>query len=493
MKLKKLTLVLGILFMLWVGTPAQRQRIALGQTPTASWTRLCTLQTGVAPWNRVFHKPVYDPDMQKTLWSLADPNPSGHVFSNAVSALDSSNCAWTEVWKHGTDSGTTNIGSISAAGGVASISTNTVKNGLVVGDPMLTLGVTPDCFNGNHPLASVIDNQHWTYATNCPDGMGTGGQFTGPANKPSAPSDRHVYHIFTWDAARHLLDTGFGSSINGGVSGNCPDCGDAGWYTFDPAGPLWVEQCGWNMTNCPANLNTLQSSAGEGVEEDDVVVIVGGLLGGTPSGDTFFWRRGSNTWYEPCGTEPGQGLTSCGFANRSRIGMAAIGNHQLVFFGGFNANNAKLAETWMGTITSPTTITWTKASSTNNPPATAWPPMTWVPSLKKVVLIGAETSGAHVWEFDPATGQWTDANVATGPTLCSDSNCTAYSGNAAYADSATYDPKTDRIVLMHIPDASQTGTQIWTLGPMSGSIPPDNQGEAIKINGIHELKGLVVK
>jgi hypothetical protein len=360
-----------------------------------------------------------------------------------------------------------NVGAISALGGIATVGLNVVKNGIAKGDPVLTLGVTPTCFNGPHPVINVIDNKHFQYLTGCPDVAGSGGQFTGPADKPMAPSDRHVYHVMAWDAARQMLDTGFGSSINGGPTGNCPDCADFGWYTFDPLSGLWNEQCGPNMTPCNTNVAGVQSSAAAGDETFDVVAVVGGLINGSAIADTVLWNRGLNTFTEICGQE--KGYIPCPFSQRSRVSIVSIGNGRFVMFGGFDRNNVSLNETWILTLTGPTAGTWCKVTSAVNPPPAAWPALTYVPSINQVMLVGAGTSGAHAWSFDPVTLQWTDLAVPTGPTLCSDSNCPFYGGNAAYADTAVYDPGHDQIVLLHVPDGTQTHAQIWSLAPVAGS------------------------
>jgi YetA-like protein/Galactose oxidase, central domain len=284
----------------------------------------------------------------------------------------------------------------------------------------------------------------------------------GPADAPNAPADRHPYHWVAWDSTRNVLWTGFGSAQVGGTSGDCVDCGVSDLYKFDGSKGqgVWTELCGNGAAPCPPG--RVQEGAAAYDPSVDAIVIYGGLVGGTATGDTWLYYPANNSWKKLCG--------SCGPPALNGHSMVSIGAGKIVMFGGMSGASGLQNRTW---IFNTSTKKWTKVNSTIAPPATKFPPMDYDPAIGKVILIGRESGGAHVWAFDPVANQWTDLNIPVGPTL---------NQAASQSNSGAFDPAANRFVLFTHQGYPDRGT-IWTLS-LSGSEELSGPGASRSPGGV---------
>jgi hypothetical protein len=337
-------------------------------------------------------------------------------------------------------------------------SSNTVSatfkgpHNFTVGDPVLIRGVSNSSFNGTFLLTAVIDSTHVRWNQAGLSATSSGGTLDGPGDRATAPADRHTYHLIAWDSKRNALWTGFGSAEVGGTSANCPDCGISDFYKLDLNSPAkWTELCGFGSTACPRG--ALQEGAGTYDPQADAVVVYGGLIRGSPVADTWIYWPALNTWKEVCGQE--NGLSPCGPPALHDHSMVAIGQGKIVMFGGVDQKLNVQNQTWVFDTAKPA---WTRVSSTAAPSAQKFPLMDWVPKLNRLVLIGAESTGAQVWALDPVAGQWQNLNIAVGPTL----NENPGDNQGFNTNLGGYDPHSDRFVLFKAGTMNGT-TQIWQL------------------------------
>jgi Kelch motif/HYDIN/CFA65/VesB-like, Ig-like domain len=415
--------------------------------------------TNAQPYRRDWTKPVYDPVDQKLVLDWANPNCCESTFSNALFLYDPATNAWSLMWSNMTvtNGGGSSIASISRTNNVVSVATTNPVD-LVPGSWVTIQGVADTSFNGEFSVASVSDSQHFSYNQTAANGTSSGGTVLGPADAANAPADRHTYHAIAWDSTRNALWTGFGSANVGGQSGTCNDCAISDLYELSFNSGTghwgWSEQCGNEAPGCPP----LNGSGAPGLQESaiaynatsDVIALYGGIIWGTPTADTWLYYPATNTWTKVCGS----GLSPCGPPQLNGHSMVAIGGGKILMFGGVNQSGVLQNGTWIFDTQSKT---WTAAASSVAPPATKFPVMDYVAALGEVVLVGAESTGAQVWEFDPAAGQWAALNVPVGPTL-NQSNPANNMG--------AYDPATGQFVLF----IDGNGTQIWALS-FSSSAP----------------------
>jgi YetA-like protein/Galactose oxidase, central domain len=327
----------------------------------------------------------------------------------------------------------------------------------------------PPCCGGTFSNALFFYDTNlntWSLAWSHMTVVNTGG----PADAESAPADRHPYHWMAWDSTRNVLWTGFGSGQVGGAAGECGDCAISDLYKFDPSHGqgVWTEICGKGMSACPPGV--IQESAAAYDPSADVVVMYGGLQGGSPTADTWLYYPATNSWKKVCGER----VKSCGTMPLNGHSMVSIGDGNIVMFGGKSGADGLQNATWTFNTS---TKKWTRLNSKLSPPATKFPPMDYDPALGKVILIGNEQNGpSHVWALDPASREWTDLNVPPGPTI--DPNVPKNSVGA-------FDVAANRFVLFTSKGYPDPGT-IWTLSlPGPGqrnspnvSIPPKGSPES---------------
>jgi hypothetical protein len=428
----------------------------LGKSGAQEWKNVGTLTsspilatgrytpTGTQPFWRGWTRPVYDPVHKKLLLYWANPNCCGGTFSNAMFYYDTAERSWSLAWSHETMISNWNIVAISRSNGLVSASLKGSPK-FSVGDPVLVRGVSDNSFNGTYVLANVTGSDRVVWKQPGRDTASKGGMLLGPGDRIDAPADRHTYHLIVWDSKRNVLWTGFGSAVVGGAAVTCGDCGISDFYKFDTStkNPTWTETCGYGTIPCPANLRLPQEAAAAYDATNDVIVVYGGLSG-SATAVTWAYYPASNRWTEVCG---GLGLRVCGPPELNGESMTPMGDGKLLLFGGSTAHGAILDQTWIFDTAS---MHWKQAKSTLNPPAAKFPVMGWVPRLKRVVLIGNESSGAHVWSFDPHTAEWQDLRVSPGPIL----------SNTYKQNQGAYDPNADRFVVF---TSGEQGPQIWNL------------------------------
>lgn len=306
-----------------------------------------------------------------------------------------------------------------------------------------------DSYTTTNPSAPW--NKLWTNGNTLASG--------GPADTSTAPSSKHPYHFFVWDSLRNGIWQGFGSAQIGGTTGNCGDCGVTDLYFFNASTKTWTMVCGYDgvsANNCPVlspSINQIQETSAAYDATNDVIVIYGGLVGGTPVATLWTFKPasgvptyGSGTWATKC--------TNCAPGALHKVGMTPIGNGKIVIFGGNSGANSisPTNAAWVLDVTAG--YTFTAVSSALNPPADTFPVMDWVPSLNSVVLIDVENP-SHVLALNVTTLQWSDLGIPSGPTFagCPDPfSCKA----------GVYDPSAKSFVLM-INSGTNPSTHIWQL------------------------------
>jgi len=319
---------------------------------------------------------------------------------------------------------------------------------------ILWYAANPNCCGGTFSNAMFfydVGTNKWTLAWSHNTTTSAGPSMGALGDALDAPSDKHSYHVMAWDSKRNVVWTGFGSAVVG-ASGKkfCGDCAVSDFYKFDltTAQASWTQVCG-NVTT-PCEPPPLQEAAAVYDPVYDVVVIYGGLDGGTPTGDAWEYAPGTNTWKKVCG-----GRAGCGPPPLFGEGLVfdpALG--KIVLFGGMGTGGALNPDTW---LYSTGTHKWSHASSTTHPPAQKFPVMDYVPKLQQVVLIGAESGGAHTWAFDGS--KWMDFKIQGGPVLA-----TSWKQNQG-----AYDPSADRFVLL-LPGDGNTAAAAWLL-----ALPPSSR------------------
>ena len=318
---------------------------------------------------------------------------------------------------------------------------------------VLWYGANPNCCAGTFSNAMFFydaGTNKWSLAWSHNTITAAGPSGGALADALDAPSDKHPYHVMVWDSKRNVVWTGFGSAVVGGSGQKvCGDCSVSDFYKFDLTTPKgsWIQVCGNVTTSCQPS--PLQEAAAVYDVSDDLILMYGGLSGGTPTDDMWEYAPATNTWKKICG-----GKTGCGPPPLCGEGLVYDpAREQIILFGGTGAGGTLNAETW---LYSTRTHKWSKANPTTHPPTQKFPVMDYVPKLQQVVLIGAEARGAHTWAFDGS--QWKDLRINGGPTLAS----------AAKQNQGAYDSGVDRFVLL-LPGDDKNAASVWLLTlPASG-------------------------
>jgi len=320
---------------------------------------------------------------------------------------------------------------------------------------MLWYGANPNCCGGTFSNAMFFydaGTNKWSLAWSHNTTTSAGPSGGALADALDAPSDKHPYHVMAWDSKRNVLWTGFGAAVIGGKGQKvCGDCGVSDFYKFDltTGKGSWVQVCG-NVTT-PCEPAPVAEAAAVYDVDHDVIIMYGGLDGGTPSGDTWEYAPATNSWKKICG-----GKTGCGPPPVCGEALAYDPARQkMILFGGMGTGGTLNTETWMYD----TRIhKWGKATPTVHPPAQKFPVMDYVPKLQQVVLVGAESGGAHTWLFDGS--EWKDLRIPGGPTLAS----------PAKQNQGGYDSGADKFVLL-LPGDDRAAASVWLLSlPSLGAL-----------------------
>lgn len=269
----------------------------------------------------------------------------------------------------------------------------------------------------------------------------------GPADSKTAPSDNHPYHFMAWDIKRGVVWKGFGSAVTGGTTGNCGDCGVSDLYSFDVTSKSWNELCGNTVVACPPNTYQAQETAAAYDPLNDVIIMYGGLVRGSPVADLWAYYPVSNTWREVCGQEPGVS-PRCPAPQLRQHTMVSIGNGFIYLFGGMDQRGVPQNQTWAIDTGS---LTMTQITGAVNPLPQRFPVMDYVAKLNSLVLVDAQ-SPAHVWKFNIPTSTWSDMNIPAGPTLRTTSS----------SNQGGYDPVADKFVLV-IASSGNPNSYVWQL------------------------------
>jgi hypothetical protein len=312
---------------------------------------------------------------------------------------------------------------------------------------ILWYAANPNCCGGTFSNAMFLYDTGknewslaWSHNTITSGGLAGGAL----ADSLQAPSDKHPYHVMAWDSKRNLLWTGFGSAVVGGRGQKpCGDCGVSDFYKFDltTAKGSWTQVCGNVTVSCQPP--PLQEAAAVYDSAHDVVIMYGGLDGGSPTSDTWEYAPATNSWRKICG-----GKAGCGPPPLCGEGLVYDPERQLVvLFGGAGTHGILNEDTW---IYNTQTHKWNKANPAFHPAAQKFPVMDYVPKLQQVVLIGAEPAGAHTWAFDG--WHWNDLKVPVGPALAS----------SAKQNQGAYDLAADRFVLL-LPSSDNVPPSVWLL------------------------------
>ena len=325
---------------------------------------------------------------------------------------------------------------------------------------ILWYGANPNCCGGTFSNAMFLYDTRtnkwalaWSHNTTIAAGPAGGAL----EDALDAPSDKHPYHVMAWDSKRNVVWTGFGSAVVGGQSKKiCGDCAVSDFYKFDltTTKGSWTQVCG-NVTT-PCEPSGVQEAAAVYDPVRDLVVMYGGLDGGSPSANMWEYAPATNTWKKVCG--------GCGPPPLFGEGLAYDPTRdEILLFGGMGSRGTLNTETW---LYSPRTHKWKKANPDTHPPTQKFPVMDYVPKLRQVVLIGAEAGGAHTWTFDGS--EWKDLGIHGGPALAS----------PAKQNQGAYDPVADDFVLL-LPGNERTQPSIWLLVlPLSEPFSKPRHGSA---------------
>jgi len=134
---------------------------------------------------------------------------------------------------------------------------------------------------------------------------------------------------------------------------------------------------------------------------------------------------------------------------------------RVVLFGGVDAANEHLADTWTYDYD---TDTWTEVNVTAAPPGRTYSAMTYDPIGRRALLFGgangeweAETVLDDMWSLDTATATWTRLSPATAP-----------SARAWHA--MAFDAETGKIILFGGgPDRRHYTAETWLYDPTAGT------------------------
>ena len=436
-----------------------------------SWTNKGT--PPIPPYTRSWeYRPPYDSTDQGILFYLSDNNCCSGTFSNAMYIYKVGANTWTKLWTHGT-TGTSAfegvpISSISCSGSTVTINTSK-QSSVRVGDVGGIKGVT-DATNFPNSYVKVVGvgTNTLTYTRTC-SASSSGGNFYGPMDAIDAPVDTHPYGIFVYDTTRGHVDTGDGSAYvasNGspglGVANFAfGDGGNNNFYEGTISGGSsisWQQICGElnsAAANATGNTNTnaaycptgnLQEGAAAYDATNDVVVVYGGLLGGTAHANTWYYHPSTHTWTEPCGENISK---HCASPALYREGLVDDGNGNIYMFAG-QTTTALYNGLWKLNVSAGT---WSQLTPSGSTPAPqVFPIIDWVPRLGALINVDQNQAGAVVWQYNPTANVWTNPTITgTVPILSSQA-----AGNAG-----AYDVNADRFVVSIIPTSGSAS--VWSL------------------------------
>jgi hypothetical protein len=342
----------------------------------------------------------------------------------------------------------------------------------------------PNCCSGTFSNAlfgytvTASGAQQWTkYYTNGKTASSGGAQDTA-----TDPVSLHPYRQITWDSTRNGIwkidgsaqcGTGATSTICG--SNSCGDCAVSDNYFFNASTISWTQVCGMQdgaASACPSILGTNPpSTVGAMVEmsmaydaTNDIIVVYSGKRNGFPNGVMFTYKldagppaAGGGIYTQRC--------TSCTPGVLHQTDMIPIGGGKIVLYGGCTVDNSCTGGVTGCTneayVLNTSTFAWTHVTSATKPPAQCWPVCDRVAELNCVVCIDNNQSGAHVWALNATTLQWSDLNIATGPTLTT---------NPASGNQGGYDPVAKRFVLL-IAGGNSNANHVWQLTLPAGTTP----------------------
>jgi len=434
----------------------------VGNFPKSNFV-IATSKTGptnATPVWRGWQRLVYNPVQGGMMATFGNPNCCGGVYGNAVFVYSVGSNTWQMLWSHTTPSGASTLGqrpitAISRSNGVVTVTLQQSLNWPF--DPTINIAagirnVSDPSFNVGPLLVTLIDQTHFSFnqagPNTTPTCSSTCGAAFGVFGTTDAPADGHQYAGKVWDTNRNLFwiafGTGAASVSKGGGFGTDSESHDM--YKMDTSSGVgvWTQTCGDFSGLCahPGD----QESAMTYDTVADKMIMAGGLYSGTASAQTWEFTPSTNTWSQVCMDPPSK--NSCPIPFLDGPGLVydpALGVS--VLFGGNQKANVPNTTTW---LFNSATNTWSQANTTTHPPSVRFPVMDYVPSLGKVVLIGAESTGGHVWAFD---GDWHDLGITPGPNLSAAPSTAQTMGG--------YDQTAQRFVVMTL--ATGSGAQIWSL------------------------------
>jgi hypothetical protein len=460
-RIGQIAIVAVVMLLSAVGASAQGWT-HVGNFPNSKYV-IATSKTGPAnstPFWRGWQRLVYNPVQGGVMATFGNPNCCGGVYGNAIFVYSVGTNTWQMLWSHTTPTGSSTLGqrpitAISRSNGVVSVALQQSLNWPF--DPTINIAagirnVSDPSFNVGPLLVTLVDQTHFTFPQAGPDATPTCGSTCGAAfgvfGTTDAPADGHQYAGKVWDTNRNKFWIAFGTgaasvSRTGGFG---TDSESHDMYSMDTSSGVgvWTQTCGDFSGRCthPGD----QESAMTYDSVADKMIMAGGLYSGTASAQTWEFTPSINVWSQVCTDPPGK--TACPIPFLDGPGLVydpALGVS--VLFGGNQKANVPNTATW---LFNSATNTWSQANTTTHPPSVRFPVMDYVPSLGEVVLIGAESTGGHVWAFD---GDWHDLGITPGPNLTSAPSTAQTLG--------AYDQTAQRFVLMM--QNAQTGAQIWSL------------------------------
>lgn len=446
--MSKLRIMLCIVGFFLCAASGQAQWQSLGFPPSHPVNPNCGLTTfpcytpsNATPLLFDWMKATYDP-LDKGIIIYANSPYCCFDASNAVFVLNTANAiakgtvnvsdgsVWSLKWSNNdhieNGSKPAAITSISRASNVVTVNLASPGTRARVGEMAVVWGVSDPSFNGMFKVAGTSSNPPETQFTYNQTGPDTGpilniGKAGGPTDALHQPSDREPYHQITWDTKRNFMWQFGGDAygVNNPGQNYCAECQAADLYQFDFNQPnvIATQICGNFTAKCGAS---------KGVDEgaiaydpvNDVIVLFGGLVGGTQVNDTWEYAVATNTWTHTCTLKGciGGGLPP---AIRNREGLVydpPAG--AFIMFSGITKPTVPLNDTWAYSVT---THRWTQLSTTLQPPAEQFPVMDYDPDRQSVVFI-SPNSPAQTWELTnvnvgTGTAVWTNLNIPGGPTL----------------------------------------------------------------------------
>ncbi|MEM3567438.1 MAG: fibronectin type III domain-containing protein [Thermoplasmata archaeon] len=139
-----------------------------------------------------------------------------------------------------------------------------------------------------------------------------------------------------------------------------------------------------------------------------VCVLFGGTSGYSYLSDTWVYSYLSNTWIEMSPSNHPPGAEDASFAYDEEYGRCVL------FGGKITSNFGFLTATWCYEYR---TNTWTNLNPSNSPSGRWSAKMIYIPTIKKIVLFGGDTTGStatnDTWVYDSAANTWTKITIST--------------------------------------------------------------------------------